>query len=216
MLKFKKIIILLSVVVMSIVTPFSVCASFEPIDTDFPIEDDISVDLKSGLSFTVDDNGYYDDAILLSEETVHNTPNIYETIRTYKMPDETISKSSLMIEFGSDLNDSLSVLSSTSGSISNAVYKQEMSLADVTIIASFDWYTEGAWSYVQCSNMTAYYSAHTTQVACDRFNKSKSDGYIKSGKAWAKVDYLFYNKYVPGSGRDGTFKVSCSDNGKVS
>lgn len=177
--------------------------------------EEISVELASGVSFSVEDDGYYDDAILISEKSIHDTPNVYETIRTYKMPDNSISTSTLSIELDSTIGASLSPMS-TSGSANNVTYTRNTTMAKVSIIASFDWYESGAWSYVQCSNMTAYYVADSSEIACSRFNKSKSDGYQKVGKAWAQVEYAFYNKNVPVAGIDGTFKVTCSDTGAIS
>lgn len=207
MKKMKKMVSLLTTMVVMSTTAITAFAdnNYSQVVDEL---DDMSITTDAGLTYTVDDGGFFDDAILLSEET-NNSNASYETVRTYRLSDGTICKDTLIVESNNKAR------SSSSGSANNITHTTDVGMATVSIISSFDWYTKGSWSYVRCSNMTAYYSTKTSQVVCGRFNKSKSNGYIKSGSAWAKVDYSFRNKNVPGSGKSGTFKVTCSDSGKV-
>lgn len=216
-MKIKKVLmstVIAAVVSSSILSSMSVSAYSQNNTFDNQIED-IEVTNKSGYTFSVESGDLFEEAILLSEETKQISEFKTETVRTFKMPDGTICSDSLIVE---QVNTGVNSLSraSTSGSANNVTYTTDVGMAKVSIIASFDWYESGAWSYVRCSNMTAYYTAKTTQIGCGNFSKSKSNGYIKSGNAWAKVAYNFYNKYVPGSGKSGTFKVTCSDTGSIS
>lgn len=85
----------------------------------------------------------------------------------------------------------------------------------ITITASFDWYTKGRFSYVRCSSMSAYYSMNSLAVN-SKWDTSRTSDYVSIGKATAKVSYYFYNKSFPSQYQDGTFKVTCSDEGSIS
>lgn len=63
--------------------------------------------------------------------------------------------------------------------------------------------------------MTAYHS-DKKNVVCSYFKKSQSNGYQKKGKAYARVDYNFYNKNNPTNAHRGHFSVKCSDTGTIS
>ena len=85
----------------------------------------------------------------------------------------------------------------------------------VGITATFDWNNYNSTRKVQCSAMTAWHST-PSGVTCQYFNKSKSNGYVTLGKAYAKVEYKFYNTAIPVNAYSGYFKISCSDTGTIS
>lgn len=85
----------------------------------------------------------------------------------------------------------------------------------ITITAGFQWYTEGLFSYVKCTSMSASYSL-ASKVKVDTWEKSYTKNYVKIGKAKAQVEYYFYNSNAIFQHQSGTFKITCSDSGTIS
>lgn len=87
--------------------------------------------------------------------------------------------------------------------------------ATISITASFDWYTEGMFSYVRCYSMTTDRKLEEN-VAVGKWDKSRTSNYVSIGSANAQVDYYFYNSKNPTQKKSGTFKITCKDDGTIS
>ncbi|MBP1566587.1 MAG: hypothetical protein J6A58_12645 [Oscillospiraceae bacterium] len=58
--------------------------------------------------------------------------------------------------------------------------------------------------------------ASSGDVVCQYFNRSRSEGVVSIGKAYAQVSYKFYNSLIPVQSSSGKFKITCSDEGTIS
>ena len=146
------------------------------------------------------------DAVLISSDTyIKDGRQI--SVNIYELPDGTIIKDTLDIsafaQYSSEGSDTVT-------------RKREISQwGSVTITASFQWYTEGFFSYVKCSSMTSSYSINS-QVIVTKWEESYTKDYVSIGKAEAKVAYKFVNSIIPTQFIDKTFKITCTDSGTIS
>lgn len=129
------------------------------------------------------------------------------TTEVYQMPDGTIITDTL--------NRSAFAMYSSEGSDTVTRTKKISGWGSFTLTGNFDWYTEGMFSYVRCSSASGSHDLDKNAVLSG-FNVTKSEGYIKLGTAYAKLAYKAYNKQIPAQGINGSFKITCSDDGKIS
>ena len=122
-------------------------------------------------------------AKLISEkEYVENDRRISEKI--YEQEDGTIIIDTLNV--GADL------MRSSNGSDTATRTRTISGWGSITITATFDWYTEGVFSYVRCSSMSASRSL-ASGVAVSTWTTSSTSNYVAIGTAKAQVEYYFYN-----------------------
>ena len=184
------------------------CVNVSAENTAEASQEIMEITTDSGFTIAAEQAEQFENAEILSEEFTNPASNIYELSRTYRLEDGTVAHDILTVteNMTRSANGSNTVTRQTDASNFSTVY----------ICASFDWYTSCLWSYVQCSSMTAYHVDKASNVGCERFIKSKSNGYIKSGKAYAQVNYYFYNVNIPVQSSSGTFKITCTDSGTIS
>lgn len=145
------------------------------------------------------------DAIVISNNTyIDEGRAITETV--YNLPDGTVITDTLDVSAISTLSDN---------GIDTVTRKRNISgWGTITIEATFKWYTEGCFSYVQCKRMSAYYLIES-KVAVENWTKTYTSEYVSIGKAKAQVEYHFYNSEVPFQYQKGTFKITCTDSGTI-
>lgn len=202
----KRLSIVLSAAI--VLSSFIGCINVSAENKDEASQEIMSITTDNGLTFMAEQAEQFENAEILCEELTNPVNNVYELNRTYRLEDGTVAHDILTVteNMTRSSNGSNTVTRQTDASNFSTVY----------ICASFDWYTSGLWSYVQCSSMTAYHVDKASNVGCERFNKSKSNGYISSGKAYAQVNYYFYNINIPVQSSSVTFKITCSDSGTIS
>ncbi|WP_026506390.1 hypothetical protein [Butyrivibrio sp. MC2013] len=89
--------------------------------------------------------------------------------------------------------------------------------ATVTLKASFQWKTEGMFSYVKCKSMSASYKLESgISSSQNKWITDKTTDYVSIGSAYAKVSYHFYKTKNWASYKAGTFKITCTDTGSIS
>lgn len=146
-----------------------------------------------------------DATLILTDSYIENGRQI--TVNVYELPD------------GTTVTDTLSVSAMTTYSKNGsdtAVRTREISgWGSITITASFVWYTEGLFSYVKCKNMSATRSLSSNAVVTT-WETSYTEDYVSIGKATAQVKYYMYNSKVPVQYQEGTFKITCTDDGTIS
>ena len=151
------------------------------------------------------------DSILNSAELISNNSYIEDgrmiTEAIYKQPDGTI-----IID---TLNVSAIATFSKNGSDTATRTRIISGWGSITITASFSWWTKGAFSYVQCTGMSASHSLNS-KAAVSKWNTSCTEDAVSLGKARAQVEYYFYNSEVIFQYQEGTFKITCSDSGTIS
>ena len=131
------------------------------------------------------------------------------TEQVYEQPDGTIITDILDVS-------AIAPLSKNGTDTATATRTRTISgWGSITITASFKWYTEGLFSYVKCTSMTASHSLKS-QVGVSTWDKSYTKDYVSIGKAKAQVEYFFYNSVNPIQYQNGTFKITCSDSGTIS
>lgn len=189
---------------LTILSCSNVCAEERVIDK----YDVMSITTDKGLTFTAEPTEEFISATIINETLSNPEPNVYELNRTYQLEDGTIVNDILTVEE--------SMMRSKEGKNTVTRKTDASNFSTVYICATFDWYEQGLWSYVQCSSMAAYHVDKSSSVGTSYFNSSKSEGYKQNGKAHAQVNYRFYNKDLPIQSCEGTFKVTCSDNGVIS
>lgn len=147
-----------------------------------------------------------EDAVLTSSSSYIEDGRLI-TIKEYLLPD------------GSTIVDTMSVSAvATLSSEGRDTATRTRKLSDwgtITITATFDWYTEGAFSYVKCVDMDATKRLSSGAVA-SKWEKSSTSDYVSLGKAKAQVSYYIYDKDIPTNHTDGTFTITCSDSGTIS
>lgn len=158
-----------------------------------------------------------DNGIVYGFESINSNRNNILLVSNEKMiSNNTFEVSREYLDnYSNTIYDVITITRSSNG---NDVVTRESRISNFTVIsmtAIFDWYTSGAFAYVRCSAMAASYVAHTN-LGYSYFNQSKSEGYIALGKAYAQVDYRFYNIQIPVQYQEGTFKITCTDNGTIS
>lgn len=146
-----------------------------------------------------------DNAEILSEkEYVKDGRKII--ITTYEQEDGTIIVDTL--------NVGVNMLRSSNGSDTATRTRSISQWGTITITASFDWYTEGLFSYVRCSGMSANYSMDE-KAECSKWETSRTSNYVSIGRAEAQVNYRFHNSAFPAQYQEGTFKITCTDKGSI-
>lgn len=147
-----------------------------------------------------------EDAVLTSSSSYIEDGRLI-TIKEYLLPD------------GSTIVDTMSVSAvATLSSEGRDTATRTRKLSDwgtITITATFDWYTEGAFSYVKCVDMDATKRLSSGAVA-SKWEKSSTSDYVSLGKAKAQVSYYIYDKDIPTNHTDGTFTITCSDSVTIS
>ncbi len=147
-----------------------------------------------------------EDAVLTSSSSYIEDGRLI-TIKEYLLPD------------GSTIVDTMSVSAvATLSSEGRDTATRTRKLSDwgtITIKATFDWYTEGAFSYVKCVDMDATNRLSSGAVA-SKWEESFTSDYVSLGKAKAQVSYYIYDKDIPTNHTDGTFTITCSDSGTIS
>lgn len=176
-------------------------------DTEDETDFNIKLDNRFVLEFESLDK--QENAILTNQEVTNLESNNVQIVRTYLSDD------------GNTVNDIVNIIYSKTRSTDGDITVQRSSNAagftTVSLSATFDWYLDGLYSYVQCSTMAAWYTSTAfSNVVCQYFNQNKSNGYLKMGKAFAEVSYKFYNKDYPAQATNDTFKITCTDTGTVS
>ena len=146
------------------------------------------------------------DAKLISTETYKEGRKII-TETVYEQSDGTIIIDKLTV--GTNL------LRSAKGTDSATRTRTIENFGTISITAKFSWYTEGAFSYVKCTSMSATKSANSG-VICDKWDTSYTSEYVSLGKATAQVTYQFHRKDNPANFKKGTFKITCTDDGTIS
>lgn len=148
---------------------------------------------------------------LLENATLLNTDSYIvdgrlTTVKTYELPD------------GTKVIDTLTVSAfrpySANGTDTATRTREISSWGKITLTASFQWYTEGLFSYVKCTRMSASRSLNAGAVA-STWETSYTKDYVSIGKASAQVKYYFYNSQFPVQYTDGTFKITCTDSGTI-
>ncbi len=157
-------------------------------------------------SIETEGNNVPADAALISEDSyIEDGRQI--TVIVYKQADGTI------------ITDTLSVSAmaaySKNGTDTATRTRTISGWGSITITASFKWYTEGLFSYVKCTSMSASRSLDS-KVVVSTWQKSYTKDYVSIGKAKAQVEYYFYNSTNPTQYQDGTFKITCTDSGTIS
>ena len=157
-------------------------------------------------SIEFDNDEALTDAVIISTNSyIKNDRAITETV--YRQPDGTIITDTLNVSaiapFSSEGTDTAT---------------RTRTIADwgtITITASFKWYTEGIFSYVKCTSMSASHKLDS-KVVVSKWNESYTSEYVSIGKAKAQVEYYFYNSAAPFQYQEGTFEITCSDSGTIS
>ena len=186
-------------VVALLVVVTTMCNGFTVHASDFDEAD-------STISASSDVDAALIGAQLISEkEYVENGRRISEKI--YEQEDGTI-----IID---TLNVGANLLRSSNGSDTATRTRTISGWGSITITATFDWYTEGAFSYVRCSSMSASRSL-VSGVVVSTWTTSRTSNYVAIGTANAQVEYYFYNSAVPFQYQQGTFKITCTDDGSIS
>ncbi len=160
---------------------------------------------ESLYTIEIEDSALENATLISSVESIEGDRRI--TVKTYKDGDGTI------------IIDTLNVyaypLRSPNGSDTAIRTRTISGWASITIIANFDWYTEGYFSYVRCSSMS---TGRTLQpgVVVDTWNTSRTENYVSIGSAKAEVEYFFHHDNVPYQYKEGTFRITCTDSGTIS
>lgn len=156
-------------------------------------------------------------SIDIEDEALQNAELISEN--TYIEDDRLITEKVYELADGTTLTDVLNVSAiaaeSPSGSDTAVRTRTVSNWGTVTITASFSWYTEGAFSYVKCTSMSASRNLESN-VTVKTWNPSHTEDYVKIGKAYAQVEYHFYQTNLPTQYTKGTFKITCTDSGTIS
>lgn len=193
----------------------------EIFDTNIGDLDRSELKIKRINSLSMNDNSNFtiecDNGIVYDFESINtNSNNILITSNEKMISNNTFEVSRKYLDnYSNTIYDVITITRSASGSDVVTRQSRISNFTVVEITATFDWYTSGAFSYVRCSAMTACYTV-TTNLGCSYFNRSKSEGYISLGKAYAQVDYRFYNTQIPVQYQAGTFKITCTDTGTIS
>lgn len=163
---------------------------------------------ESNVSYSIDieDDGALVDATIISTNSyIENGRAITKTV--YSKPDGTIITDILDVSAIAPLSENGTDTATRTREITN--------WGTITITASFKWYTEGAFSYVKCTGMTASHSL-APKAEVSKWNTSYTSDYVSIGTAKAQVDYYFYNVDAHFQYQEGTFKITCSDSGTIS
>jgi hypothetical protein len=143
--------------------------------------------------------------IISTENYIKNDRLITKTV--YQQPDGTIITDTLDI--------SAIAPASRNGSDTATRTRTISGWGSVSITASFKWYTKGMFSYVKCTGMSASHSLDS-RAKVSTWEKNYTKDYVSIGTAKAQVKYYFYNSKNPAQYQDGTFKITCSDEGTIS
>lgn len=151
-----------------------------------------------------------------------NNAKVISKIKSQEDPYTEVTTIIYQLENGRLVTDTLSVFHSKSADGSDTATRtlEQSGRFSITITATFKWY-DGKnslgipTSYVKCSSMSASYTTYQDFVN-SKFEKSHTSDYIGIGTAYAKVDYYFYSSSAPFLYNEGTFKITCSDEGTIS
>lgn len=157
-------------------------------------------------SIEIENDSLLEDATLLNIESDVVDGKLI-TIKTYELPD------------GTKVIDTLTVSAvrpySPSGTDTATRTREISNWGKISLTASFQWYTEGLFSYVKCTSMSTSRSLNANAVV-STWETSRTNDYVSVGKAHAQVKYYFYNSQFPVQYTDGTFKITCTDSGTIS
>lgn len=165
---------------------------------EIPNEESVEVE-------TFEDYGIANATKISDSEYTVNGRKTTETV--YMQPDGTIITDTFTV--------GTNMLKSPKGSDTATRTRTISGWGSITLTASFSWYTEGIFSYVKCSSMSATKTLSSGVVA-STWETSRTSDYVSIGSAKAQVTYYFYNSAVPYQHQDGTFKITCTDNGTIS
>ena len=165
-----------------------------------------SITLEDGLVYEFERLDY-GSSMTLVNQSVQSKNYSTTVVREYRCDDNTTIYDTVEISKGVTRSDVGEDIVTRETNVNN--------FSTVGITATFDWNNYNSTRKVQCSAMTAWHST-PSGVTCQYFNKSKSNGYVTLGKAYAKVEYKFYNTAIPVNAYSGYFKISCSDTGTIS
>ena len=155
--------------------------------------------------FSIEDSALIDAKIISSESYVDGRKQITKTV--YEQSDGTIIVDELTI--GTNL------LRSANGSDTAVRTRTIENFGTITLSASFSWYTKGNVSYVTCTSMTAT-KPNKAGIVCDKWQTKRTTEYVSFGKAYAQVSYQFHLQSAPAKYVEGTFRITCTDNGTIS
>lgn len=85
----------------------------------------------------------------------------------------------------------------------------------ISITASFKWYTEGGFSYVKCTSMSTRQNL-SSYAKVTTWEESYTSNYVSIGSAKASVKYYMYNEQIQVQYQEGTFSITCTDEGNIS
>ena len=156
-------------------------------------------------SIEIDDPTLADAVKISSDSYVENGRLI--TVDVYRMSDGTIITDTF--------ERSATAAFSSEGRDSATRTRKINTWGTVTLTASFDWYTEGAFSYVRCSSASASHDLDE-KAEVSTWKVTRTSNYVSVGKASGQVKYRFYNRTVPVEGISGTLKITCTDTGTIS
>ena len=130
------------------------------------------------------------------------------TVDVYELQDGTIItdtfERSAVAQFSKEGSDTVTRTRTISGWIT------------INLTASFDWYTEGAFSYVRCSSMSTSRSNPDSKIVISKWDESYTSNYVSIGSAKASLEYYMYNSKNPTQNQSGTFTIKCTDTGSIS
>jgi hypothetical protein len=176
-------------------------------DSNVTLSEDKTIDVEQiDNLICIENDELLEDASLIDEETTKDGKEITNT-KTYELED------------GTKVIDTLSyhenILRSKNGKDTVSRTRTVKDWFSISITATFQWYTEGFFSYVKCNSMSAYYVTFKSAVK-SVFSKTHTTDYKAIGKAKASVEYKFYNLKIPQQYKKGTFTITCTDTGTIS
>jgi len=88
----------------------------------------------------------------------------------------------------------------------------------LSITATFDWYTEGLFSYVRCSSMTSSFTpSNSSVVVSGDISTSYTSNYVAIGKANATASCALCRHYTGELEMNYiSLSIDCSDEGTIS
>ena len=168
-------------------------------------------DLTNNTDTAVNEDLATDDSALLGAKIIstesYTEGRKYITKTIYELPDGTTITDQLVV--GTDF------LRSANETETATRTRTIENFGTIKIKATFSWYTAGKFSYVKCTSMTAT-PPTKNGVVCDKWDTEYTSEYVSIGKAKAQVSYQFHLKDAPAKYVDGTFKITCTDNGTIS
>lgn len=194
-----KMVMMMVFVLCTATTNSSVIASAEEISTK--AEPCVSYSIEVGD----DDEALVGATLISSNSYIENDRMI--TVTVYEDTDGTIITDTLSV--------SATAAYSKSGSDTVTRTRTLSDWGSITITATFEWYEDGLFSYVKCKSMRAYKSFRP-QFSFSVWETSYTSEDVAIGTAKAQVKYAVNNTLAFASYKKGTFKITCSDTGKIS